>query len=836
MPDSAFSYERELHSRPLLVLLALAIVLAGCGGSNSGGETSGNNGGSNRGYAIQIQRVQPSRVMVGVPQGAVTLTGTNFTSGSTGFFDGVAVPTFFNGPNNLELQIPNSTWNTPQMHRVQVSDPTNGNSNIANYEVYAPQPGPQPFAGQFTQYMSDNPLTLVPDINGDGRADLIVSVFDPNTAQYTLEVRFGQADGSFAGPVPLGSFALQASANFVLAGDFNHDGYTDLILMGGEPSSQNLFQVLMNDGTGHFTLASTGVLPSAATVAVSAATGDFDGDGKLDFVYGAAANGEALSLFLGNGDGTFSNPVPLGPTGGQVFSPSAADLNADGRTDLVYVFAPFSGGNQIRELISSSGGGFTDLPISNLPSPTQGFAVADFNNDHIPDIFAVDANGLGRAYLGAGNGTFPSAGTPIFACDGFLAAPPLVAGDFDSDGNVDVVTRLTTSGPDEMLLLFGDGKGNFTGQRTTSEHSFVLQVGDVNGDGIPDIFSLTDQGFGYPYVVLGRKDRNFPSAQILLPNQWGLLSAGDVFQDGFTDLLVGGSDEGSSVPGNIYHSQPNGTFAQQGQAPSFSTVLVDLNGDGMPDMVGFSGTNLFIWQGDGSGFFGAAISAIPLPDGFQQFYFRDMDGDGHIDIVLPGVILYGKGNFQFDPVPITFLQNFVVGDFDGDGIPDIATASGVMFGQGNRSFTAPLGTTPLPNPAPIFPTQVAVDINHDGMDDLVIGASPEIEIYISAGRQGFIQDQALLVNGYGVTLSSLAVADFNGDGLPDIAAGLVGYNDVVLFFDDGTGKYQVTSYDIGINAVASITADFNHDGKPDLAFRGFLFSFEPPTVTVLLHK
>jgi FG-GAP-like repeat len=142
----------------------------------------------------------------------------------------------------------------------------------------------------------------------------------------------------------------------------------------------------------------------------------------------------------------------------------------------------------------------------------------------------------------------------------------------------------------------------------------------------------------------------------------------------------------------------------------------------------------------------------------------------------------------------------------------------------------------LPDSAPPFPTQVVADINGDGMDDLVLGDSPEIELYISAGRQGFMQDQALIVNGYGVTLSSLTVADFNGDGLLDIAAGMIAGDDVVLFTNDGTGKYQVTSYAIGVNSVSSITSDFNHDGKPDLAFRGYLLLFEPPTVTVLLHQ
>ena len=200
-----------------------------------------------------------------------------------------------------------------------------------------------------------------------------------------------------------------------------------------------------------------------------------------------------------------------------------------------------------------------------------------------------------------------------------------------------------------------------------------------------------------------------------------------------------GGDE--AVPGSIYHYQTNGTFAPQGQAPAYQTLLVDLNGDGIADIVGLSGTNLLIWKGDGSGVFGAPINQIPLPNAWQPIYFRDMDGDGYIDIVLPGVILYGKGNFQFDAVAIPYYANFAV-DISTAMDSDIATPSGVMFGQGKHAFTVPTGTVPLPDNAPLFPTQVVADMNGDGMDDLVL-ADSGFEIYLSVGRQGFMFDQAL---------------------------------------------------------------------------------------------
>jgi FG-GAP-like repeat len=167
-------------------------------------------------------------------------------------------------------------------------------------------------------------------------------------------------------------------------------------------------------------------------------------------------------------------------------------------------------------------------------------------------------------------------------------------------------------------------------------------------------------------------------------------------------------------------------------------------------------------------------------------------------------------------------------------VPSLRTPR--RLGQlGNRSFTAPLGISPLPSSPPAFPSGVVADINGDGKDDLVLGELGPA-VFLSAGRQGFELDQDLMIYGYGETPTSVTVADFNGDGLLDIAVGIAGGDDVVLFTNDGTGKYELTSYAMGARSIYSITSDFNHDGHPDMAFLNFLSIAEPPIVTVLMHQ
>jgi len=157
-------------------------------------------------------------------------------------------------------------------------------------------------------------------------------------------------------------------------------------------------------------------------------------------------------------------------------------------------------------------------------------------------------------------------------------------------------------------------------------------------------------------VILGRHDRNYPSAKLLINAPQGAISFGNVFNNGSNDILVSGSGDcttSTGTPGIIYHFELNGVPVAQGMAPECTSVLADLDEDGIADLVGMIQGILFFFKGDGFGSF-APIAQMPIPLNhvIEDFVFRDMDRDGHIDIVLNGYILYGRGSFQFDSVAI----------------------------------------------------------------------------------------------------------------------------------------------------------------------------------------
>lgn len=235
----------------------------------------------------------------------------------------------------------------------------------------------------------------VADVNGDGKPDLLVANECTNSSSCNnspddglVGVLLGNGDGTFQPAVTYGSGGgdFDGTGESVAVADVNGDGKPDLVL-----AASNGTGVLLGNGDGTFQAAVVyGSGGSFVTVA------DLNGDGKLDLLVGNQRCSEpgCVGVLLGNGDGTFQAEVNYGSSGVYVDSLAVADVNGDGKRDLVvsYSCADNSCDNGSVGVLLGNGDG-TFQPVVSYDSgglEAQAVAVADINGDGKPDLIVAN--------------------------------------------------------------------------------------------------------------------------------------------------------------------------------------------------------------------------------------------------------------------------------------------------------------------------------------------------------------------------------------------------------------------------------------------------------------
>ena len=347
--------------------------------------------------------------------------------------------------------------------------------------------------------------------------------------------------------------------------------------------------------------------------------------------------------------------------------------------------------------------------------------------------------------------------------------------------------------------------------------SSSLTVGDVNGDGHPDVV-VTNSSSSSVTVLLGKGDGTFEAPVSYNPgggNPWSV-AIKDVNGDGRPDLVVANYFGGVGV----LIGNGDGTFQtpvtyNSGGALLFSVKVADLNGDGKLDMVvahwcpssgDCSHGVVGVLLGNGDGTFQPPV--IYNSSGYQAYSvaIADVNGDGSSDLVVAnncqsaghcGIgsvsVLMGNGDGTFQ-APVSYsaggsgTESVLIGDVNGDGHPDLVLANGcpgfeqctnggvvsVLLGNGDGIFQAPVS-------------------------------------YSSGGLKAF----------------SVAIGDVNGDGYPDLAVANVLSNSVGVLLGNGDGTFQpAITYDSGgIGAYSVALADINGNGRPDLLVANCTGSF-----------
>jgi FG-GAP-like repeat len=259
-------------------------------------------------------------------------------------------------------------------------------------------------------------------------------------------------------------------------------------------------------------------------------------EADLVVVNGGFGSDGLLGVLLGNGDGTFQTAISYGSGGFQATSVEVADVNGDGKLDLIVAnVCPAGGcieisGGAVGVLLGNGDGTFQTAAVygggSIIGAGGNSIVVADVNADGKPDLVLANdclgdcLHGIVSVQFGNGNGTF-QAETVLFSAG--LTRFVAVA-DVNWDGKLDLVVGIGCSSEianpcldhnGEIGILFGNGDGTFQtalDYGSGAEDVLAVAVADVNGDGKPDVLVTTGGEVG---VLLGNGDGTFQTGGVI---------------------------------------------------------------------------------------------------------------------------------------------------------------------------------------------------------------------------------------------------------------------------------------------------------------------------------
>ncbi len=673
-----------------------------------------------------------------------------------------------------------------------------------------------------------HPITLlhVADQNQDGHADLIVGAYDSSAPLDPVEVYRGYGDGTFASPVRLFVDLIPVSVDAV---DVDADGDLDLVVAASDTVS-----VFRANGSGFLSRSVYPIWASLNQVEVADVTADGIGDVLVSSFYN-------FTYWTGNPDGTFdvivSDQVPL-ESGTAVWHTAVEDIDFDGDDDLLHAMSLGWVGVQYNE----GSGGFSEVFYTQGRIAEEAFVVARMDGDATYDVVGI-ANQSIQVWRGVdGSPGFLPIHTVLLT-----SAIDLALGDFDGDGDLDVVaTQSGTPANRSVAVYLNDGSGvlSMSSRVVTDVRAEHVEVGDFDDDGNLDVVLEDDDGLK---VLLGDGSGGLGAPTIIQLNaSFEQMIVGDIVEDGHVDIaIVGGS---ASV--DVYSGDGTGGFALVATIPAQSLeeftdlVLEDIDLDGHLDIAYPDLANVRVAFGDGAGGFTEPV-AHPLVAMSRTLASGDFDTDGFLDFAVGKIVhdaghqlLFGDGLGGFGPGsgieiwPDLGCLGFAYADFDSDGVGDVllnGEGARLLRGRAAGGFDPPV-SLPI---ASVPSAPVAADMNDDGELDVVFYGRPDqfepssVVVALGDGAAGFPSVSTVQLDAE--PAGRAAIADVTNDGKLDVVmSGRA--ESIVLLAGSGDGNLRTGTAipDAGGAVTDFASGDFDADGRIDIAYvAGF-----PPRVGV----
>jgi hypothetical protein len=752
----------------------------------------------------------------------------------------------------------------------------------------------------------------VGDFNGDGNADLAIvnECSENNCNSGTVSVLLGNGDGTFQAAKSFSSGGYEAFA--VATADVNKDGKADLIVANGCQSTSQcangVVGVLLGNGDGTFQSAKT--YASGGVVASSVAIADVNGDGNPDLLVAnqclnTNCTSGGVSVLLGNGNGTFQTAQSYATGGLTAVSVAVGNFNSGKNIDLAVANQCQSSGTcngNVGILLGNGNGTFQSVQTyASGGAPAVSVATGDFNGDGETDLVVANQCQSGGScsvgnvgvLMGNGNGTFQHAKT--YASGGNNTAAVAVAA-LTANGPTDLVLSnqcqmSTNCNAGSISVLMGNGDGTFKSpQNYISDGVFSnsVGVGNWNSDGMTDLAIVnqcqsTTSCSGAVTILLGNGNGTFQVPPTYASGGYDAdsVAVGDLNGDGNADLVVANfcqsnnCSKGTNGAVSVFLGNGDGTFQAAheyatGGFGSSSVAIGDFNGDGHPDVAVAGecstsacdrGGTVSILLGNGDGTLQPAKNYSSGGYTSLSVAIADFNNDGNLDLAIANecqstscqngsvTVLLGNGNGTFQTAQsfpsAGYETNFVAtGDFNEDGNPDLVLTSqcqdstctnggvSVLLGNGNGTFQRAQSYSS----SGLGANSVAVaDVNGDGKPDLVISnlcqnsddcTTGSIQTLIGEKNGTFYQGHGYASGAPGTY--SLVTADFNGDGNVDIVVANTGITSALLGNGDGTFQTPLLYFPGGIFVSTGI---FTGNNKPDVVVAGGSLS----SVTVLLN-